>query len=232
MRFGPTLFRLAAACGALSALTTLGVHLLPALYAGADTFEKQLMLRENPIYLGRLWIVMLHCLLVLVAMFGVGVRLLPRSPALASLGFLSFVLFSVTELLRTSLMLFAFNRAWRGGYAAAADEPTRALFRASITGFVGWNDALFFLFALAFFMGTLLYGLALRRGAGLEKTVGIVLLVWAFFSLTTLVEEASGFAPLAPYLGWVGPGYQPLARLLTAAWLWRTAREPVTLAGA
>ena len=72
----------------------------------------------------------------------------------------------------------------------------------------------------------------MRRGAGLEKTVGSVLLVWAFFSLDPVVAEATGFAPLEPYLGWVGPGYQPLARLLTAAWLWRTAREPVTLAGA
>jgi hypothetical protein len=227
VRFGPTLFRAAAVCGALSALTTLGVHLLPSLYAGADTFEKQLLLRENPIYLGRLWIVVLHCLLVVVAMFGVGVRLLPRAPALAVLGFLSFVVFGLTELLRTSLGIFALNRAWRGGYAAATDDTTRAYFRAQIAGFGGWNDGLFLLFALAFFLGTLLYGLALRRGQGLEKTVGIVLLVWSIFGGHAVLEEASGFGPLAPYLGWVGPGFQPLARLLTAVWLWRTAGEPV-----
>ncbi len=151
------------------------------------------------------------------------------SPAI--LGFLAFVLFSVTELLRTCLMLFAFNRAWRGGYAAAADESTRDQFRGSLAGFVGWNDALFFLFTLAFFLGTLLYGLALRHGVGLERAVGVVLLVWAFFSLATLVEEATGFGPLAGYLGWVGAGYQPIARLLTAVWLWRSSGEPVVLGG-
>jgi hypothetical protein len=61
--------------------------------------------------------------------------------------------------------------------------------------------------------------------------VGIVLLVWAFLSLTTLVEEATGLAPLARYLGWVGPGYQPLAWLLTVVWLSRMFGEPVVFAG-
>jgi hypothetical protein len=82
--------------------------------------------------------------------------------------------------------------------------------------------------ALAFFLGTLLYGLALRPGQGLEKTVGIVLLAWSVFRGDAVLEEASGFGPLAPYLGWVGPGFQPLARLLTGVWLRRTAGgEPV-----
>lgn len=67
-------FKFASVCAPATALTTLAIHHLPELWADADTFEEQLQLRHNSIYLARLWVVILHCLLVVVSMFAVGVH--------------------------------------------------------------------------------------------------------------------------------------------------------------
>ncbi len=215
-------------CGFLTVLTTLCVHLLPRLWAPAETFEAQVELRSNPVYLARLWIVLAHCALVAVSMLGVGLRRLRESPGLVLPGLLAYLLFAGTEMLRTSLVLFAVNGTWRAGHAAAADEAARQAFRDQIAGFAGVNQALFMLFFLAFAAGNLLYGLALRRGRGLERVVGWTLLTWAALAIPTLADEVSGAARFAPHLGWVGPVFQPAARTLIAVWLWRDS-DPVSL---
>ncbi|MCI0417282.1 hypothetical protein L0222_31325, partial [bacterium] len=50
-----------AVCAFFSALTTLGVHLLPLLHP-APTFEEQLLLANNSVYIFRLWVVLIHIL--------------------------------------------------------------------------------------------------------------------------------------------------------------------------
>jgi hypothetical protein len=228
MIFGRAFFRGAAWCALLTVFTTLGVHLLPPLWAGADTFEKQVDLRRDPVYIGRLWMVLAHCALVAGSMLGVGVRRLRESPGLVIPGFFAYLLFAGAEMLRTSLVLFAVNGAWRAGYASAGDAAARQFFRGQILGFTGVNQALFMLFFLAFLVGNLLYGLALARGRGLERVVGWTLLAWAALAVPTLVEEAGAGGRVGPDLWWVGPIFQPLARMLMAVWLWRSA-EPVSL---
>jgi hypothetical protein len=228
MTFQRSFFRAGAVCALLTAVTTLGVHLLPPLWAHADTFEEQVALRDDPIYIGRLWMVLLHCALVAFSMLAAGVRRLRESPGLVLPGFLCYLLFSATEMLRTSLVLFAVNGAWRSGYAAAADDAARDLYRSQIAGFAGVGQALFMLFFLAFLLGNLLYGLALRRRPGLARAVGLTFLAWAALAVPTLVDETAGADRFGPYLGWVGPVFQPAARALVAVWLWRDS-EPVSL---
>jgi hypothetical protein len=172
MKLSPKFLRVAAACALLSALTTLAVHVLPELWADVNTFEKQLQLRNNSYYFARLWLVILHCILVVVSMYAIALLRFRATPALAGLGFLSFIVFGFTEMLRTSLGIFVLNRTWRAGYVAATDDGERSWLRAAIETYSGVNDSLFFLFYLAFLLGILCYGLSLATAKGLDRQVG------------------------------------------------------------
>ena len=227
MGTSPGFFKFAGVCALLTALTTLAIHFLPELWADADTFEEQLGLRHNPVYMARLWIVIVHCLLVVVSMYAVGVRRLRDTPALVSLGFLGFVVFAFTELLRTSLAIFALNRTWRAGYeSSATDEAGRAALRVVIRAYAGVNEALFFLFFTAFFLGILCYGFSLARARGLGQHVGALFLLWAALSIPALVDTVTGIEATSKHFEWVGPYFQPVARALIGAWLWKTSGTP------
>src|SRR6266404_3549897 len=206
-RASPAFVRVASICALLTALTTLAVHWLPELWKDATSFEAQLQLRHNPIYFGRLWIVLLHC--VLVAMFGFG----------------SYVMFAVVEMLRTSLSIFAVNRAWRSGYELTSDEGRRTAFRGALESFSGVDDALFFLFFLAFTIGLFCYGFALLRTEGIDRRVALLFLIWGFLSLPGLIGTILGNESLAGPFGWVGPYFQPPARLLIGIWLWSVSNR-------
>ena len=164
--------RFASICAFATALTTVAIHLLPRLWADSNTFELQVELRNNPIYITRLWIVLAHCWLVIISMWATGALLFRNKPHLAAIGFTGFLLFAFTETLRTSLVLFALNRSWRQAYAVAQSENMREFFRNTITAFLGVNDALFFIFFAAFNIGLLCYGLALIKSTGWERRLG------------------------------------------------------------
>ena len=221
MRFSRQFFWFAAACSFGSALTTLAVHVLPVLWADATTFEQQVELRLNPIYMAQRWTVLVHCLLVVVSMFGVGVALIGRSTALATLGFLSFFTFGITEIFRTSLSIFAVNRIWRGGYGTAEDDRTRQMIRDVFTSYAGINDALFFVFYTAFVIGLICYGFALVPTPGFDRLLGGLFLLWALVNLPVFIDTVAGGQALGRYFEWVGPYYQPLARICIGLWLWR-----------
>jgi hypothetical protein len=224
--------RFAALCAFATALTTLAIHLLPPLWASADTFEEQLALRHNRVYLGRLWVVIVHCILVVVSMYGLGILRARRNTNLMALGFLGFVVFAVAELLRTSLAIFALNRHWREEYVSTTDEARKDALRAAIEAFPGLGSALFFLFAIAFQLGLLCYGLALIRGQGMDRLLGGVFLLWVFLSLPGMFDTVAGSQGISRYFEWVGPYFQPLARALTGVWLWREAGSaPVNATG-
>ena len=218
--FGPQFFRASAACAFITAITTLFIHLLPGLWSGLMSFDERVLLYQWPSYQAYHVIVLGHCLLVVASTFAIAAANLRRAPALMSLGFLGYLMFSACELLRTSMSMIAVNRYWRPQYVAATDPAVRQALRENIEAFTAVGSALFFLFIIGFFLGNLLYGLAFVRGEGLDRFVGGVLLVWCVLSLPGIIETASSLH-LTASLGWVGPVYQPLARLLLAIWLWR-----------
>ena len=139
MNLTPRFFRFGAVCAVLTALTTLVVHIVPNLWADATTFEQQVELRLDPIYLAQRWTILLHCALVIISMFVLGAAKLRSAPALVSFGFLGYLCFGFTEIVRISISIFAVNRTWRAGYAAAADDATREHFRSLITAYGGIN---------------------------------------------------------------------------------------------
>ena len=214
------MLKFAATCALATVATTLAVHVLPWLWADVDTFEEQLALPYNTIYMARLWVVLLHCGLVVISMFGIAALKFRDAPALIGLGFLSFVVFAFSEMLRTSLVLFALNRKWRIDYSEAKDESTRASLRATIDAFGGVNDALFFIFYLAFLLGILCYGLAFVGSRGFDGKVGWLFLLWTALSVPALIDTITRRETLSPFFEWVGPFFLPAARAIVGIWLW------------
>jgi hypothetical protein len=213
-------FRFAAIAAFLSGLTTFAVHLLPRFYEGPNEFERLVGLHAEPIYIARLWIVIFHILLVVVSMLGVALRKLNDSPGPIILGFLGYLLFAAAELFRTAMALGALNRTWRASYVAATDETVRSSLRTMIEGWQGTNEGFFFLLILGFLIGNLFFGLVLVRGAGLEKIIGIALLVWTALGLNTMIGFTEFSSLELPE--WISWTFQPAVRFLIAWWLWQT----------
>jgi len=177
---------------------------MPHLWADTGTFERQLDLRNRGLYLTRLWIVLIHCLLVVVSMYAVCLLSVRAKPGWAGLGFLAFFVFALTEIFRTSLALFALNRSWRTRYAANPDPETRGSIRAMIEAFVGINDALFFIFIVAFFLGLLCYGVALAADKTSDRAMGFLFLTWAVLTLPAIIDAVRA-AKIAKDRGIGGP---------------------------
>jgi hypothetical protein len=218
--------RFAAVCALLTAVTTVCIHLLPGLWAGVTTFEQRVALRDDPIYMGRFWIVIVHCVLVVISMCAVGLCTVGRSPMLSGFGFLGFLVFAGAELTRTSLAIFALNRTWRAQYAAEQNEAVLQMLRTVMTAFDGVNATFFFVFSFGFTAGLWCYAAALLAGERRQRRLGAVLTAWGVFSSATLVETALGTAMLSGYLAWVGPGFQPAARAYIGLWLWSAGKRP------
>jgi hypothetical protein len=217
--------RVASVCAFLTVLTTIGVHWLPRLWETAMTFDAQVQLRHNAIYIGQRWMVFAHCALVVISMAPVALLLTGTARLVAMFGFGSYIIFAFIEMLRTSLSIFAVNRAWRSGYEQASDDTARATFRSAIESFSGVNDALFFLFFAAFTVGLFCYGFALLHMHRFDRQIAFLFLLWALLNLPALIAFATGKDSISAPFEWVGPYFQPVARLLIATWLWNVSNR-------
>ena len=156
---------------------------MPNLWSDAMSFEQQVELRLNSLYLINRWVVLLHCALVVVSMFALGLPAIRQAPVAVIFGFFAFACFGFTEMLRTAISIFAINRNWRTLYASAVDPATRERFRAFIESYSGINDALFFIFYTAFTLGLICYGIAFLRTNASMSQLGILFTVWALLNL-------------------------------------------------
>ena len=222
-RVSPAFIKVASICTIVTALTTIAVHWLPDLWSNATTFESRVQLRHNAIYMGRLWIVLIHCVLVVISMAAIPCLLKGTAWLIAMFGFGSYVMFASVEILRTSLSIFAVNRAWRGGYDTSSDDMRRQTFRDALETFGGVNDTLFFLFFAAFTVGLFSYGFALILKSGIDQGVGLLFLLWGILSLPILVGAIAGNEALGMGFDWVGRYFQPAARFSLGLWLWNVS---------
>ena len=219
-RVSPSFIKLASICAILTAFTTIAVHWLPDLWSNAVTFESRVQLRHNAVYLGQLWIVLIHCVLVVISMAAIPCLLNGVARLIALFGFGCYVMFAFVEVLRTSLSIFAVNRAWRAGYETNNDDMRRQTFRDALDTFGGVNDTLFFLFLAAFTVGVFSYGFALLLRSGIDQGVGLLFLLWGVLNLPDLVGAIAGNEALGKGFDWVGRYFQPAARFLIGLWLW------------
>jgi hypothetical protein len=219
-RVSPAFMKVASICAILTALTTIAVHWLPDLWSNASTFDLRAQLRHNALYMDRLWIVLIHCALVVISMAAIPCLLKGAARLIAIFGLGSYVMFAFVEILRTSLSIFALNRAWRAGYEASGDDIQKRAFRAALDAFGGVNDSLFFLFFTAFTVGLFCYGFALLSKTGIDQSIGFLFLVWGVLNLPGLVGTIVENEALGAPFDWVGRYFQPAARFLIGAWLW------------
>jgi hypothetical protein len=222
-RVSPVFVKVASVCAILTALTTVAVHWLPDLWSNATTFESQVQLRHSTIYMGRLWIVLVHCVLVVISMAAIPCLLSGGARLVALFGLGSYAMFAFVEMLRTSLAIFAVNRAWRAGYETSNGDVRRETFRDALDTFAGVNETLFFLFLAAFTVGLFCYGSALLLRSGIDQAVGFLFLLWGVLNLPDLVSAIAENEALDKGFDWVGRYFQPAARLLIGAWLWRVS---------
>jgi hypothetical protein len=222
-RVSPAFIRVASICAIATALTTIAVHWLPDLWNNATTFESRVQLRHNAIYTGRLWIVLIHCGLVVISMVAIPCLLNGTARLIAMFGFGSYVIFAFVEILRTSLSIFAVNRAWRAGYENSGDDMRKQAFRDALDTFAGVNEALFFLFFAAFTVGLFGYGFALVLKSGIDQGIGLLFLLWGVLSLPGLIAAIAGNEALSAGFDWVGRYFQPAARFSLGLWLWNVA---------
>jgi hypothetical protein len=163
---------------------------------------------------------------VLAGALAVAVRATSRSSGAAVFGFVCFMLWAFLEAAQQGLTLVAFDRLWRPAFLAG-DAVQREAIATQVATYDALWDSLFFVLVIGIALGSLLYGLILVRGAGLERVVGVLYLViaaWSFYG--TAVDWG---APRLPALldDWLYPVVQPVARALIGVWLWPSL--PVTL---
>ena len=204
----------------LSAITTFFLWLLPRFYSVGPDFQAQTLLYQNPFYMGRLWVNFIHIFFAIAAYAGAAYVLKRHSPALASFGFLSFLLWGFVELLGVSILLIAVNYNWRANYAAA-DPDTQAMLESHIHGFSGIWDAMFFLLLIAFLIGTIFFGMAAVRQRGMERMIGCLFLLAAPLTIIITLDRYAGMS-LSNWIAWSYPILQPASRFLLGLWLWHS----------
>lgn len=218
----PEFLRLAAACWALSSITTLGLIFLPygfAPIAAGDT-ARQLL---DPIYMTRVWVALLHPLIVLVGAMGVFAARAGVAPGSAFCGLMFFLLWAGTEAVQQSLTLVTLNWTWRAGYLETTDAAARGVLGQYLQAFEAVSDGLFFLILIAFVIANVAFAVAAWGGESLQRTVAVG------FVLAAALGVISGLTSFGPgvfpdtLMAVLYPLFQPAARLLTGVWLWRYA---------
>lgn len=213
--------RFAACCAAALALTTFLIWLLPQLLPEANAFEDRLALAKDPTNLARLWITMLHMLLGFAAMLGAYLLLRVHSQGFAAFGLAMFFTWMLVELLAASAGLFTVNLAWRASFAQA-DAEQQAVLRTLLAGWPGVFDALYFVLAVAYLIGTTIFGALALRGERRAAIAGVFMLLGAAASLAFLVTGYGGPAWPGMLAGQVYPVMMPTGRLAIAWWLWKS----------
>jgi hypothetical protein len=216
--------RFAAICTGLSAITTFLLWWLPRQVPPPQDFAQAVALHANPYHLARLWVNFVHIFLALAGYAAAAALWMRRMPGLAVAGFLCFFGWGLTELLGVSANLFAVNGTWRAQYAAA-DPALQQILRTQITGFAAVWHAMFFLLLVFFLLGTLSLGLAAWRGRGLERAVGVLLLLAVPLTLVIMLGGYTNISTFSAFVGWVYPVLQPISRATLAVWLWQQARS-------
>lgn len=214
--------RFAAICCFLSVITTLGIHLF---FPDAPTgFEERARLHNNTMYLLNRWWIIIHCLLALIAMWGVFLVQYKKSPGFSGLGFLFFGVFAITEIARQLLVLFYLNPL-RVKYLAETNEAVKTILKLEIENFSLLGTSMFGLFVLAFGLGNLCYGLSLFKEKGFSKVLSWLLILWSFGSFTALGNEFWNSNGINIFIGHYNAFYQPIMRGLLAWWLLKSIKN-------
>jgi hypothetical protein len=218
----PNFLRFTAICGFITVLSTLGIHLFFS-DPPAD-FEARAKLFQDSGYLFNRWWIIVHCLLVLVAMWGFFLLQCKKSLGFAGLGLLFFGVFAVVEIARQMFVLFYLN-GLRARYLAEADAAVKSLLQHDLNTFSLFSGSFFGLFILAFGLGNLCYGLSLWRENGFSKTLSWLMIFWSLGNFMALANDFIHSGTIAQFIEKYNFLYQPFMRGLLAWWVWEGAKK-------
>jgi hypothetical protein len=218
MKTTSSFLRFAAICAFISAITTLGIHLLFPEFS--SDFNERLQLYHNGIYILNRWWIITHCLLIIISMWGFYLAQSHKSPGFTGLGFTFFVVFAVAEIMRQLLVLFYLN-GLRIKYLATDNVTIREILRLDIENFSLIGNSLFGLFILSFAIGNLCFGLSLWKESGFSKLLAWLFVLWSLGNITTLQLEFIPNTTLNEVIGIYSYIYQPLMRGVIGVWLWK-----------
>ena len=224
-RFPPAFYRTAAVCSWLSAITTCLLIFLPEWYAPADSFEARMARVQDPAYVLRSWVYLVHPFLVVTAALGVALRLRRVAAAWVLPGLLAFLLWGGTEAAQQALTKAAFD-VWRLAYLAG-DPAVRATMELRTALYDDLWDAMYVLLLLGFMIANALYARATFKIPGFTRLLSVFYLLAALLTLTLLLPEFGGLGLPEPLNSWAYPAIQPLGRALIGLWLWRSVRPPL-----
>ncbi len=224
MKLAPSFYRSVAVCSILSAITTLGLIFLPEFYQPAEGFEGRMRRVDDPAYVLRSWVYLIHPFITFAAGLGVALRIRALRPVATIIGVAGFALWACNEAVQQTMTLFAFDK-WRAAYFAA-DEATRAIIRTNVAVYDGLWDAFYFLLLIGFSIGNLALGIGLMRaGRGVTRIVGFFFLAAVAITLPIITGELQWGTLPEPFASWSYPAIQPLGRTLIGLWLWSAAQE-------
>lgn len=214
-----TFLRLTAIAAFISALTTIGVHFIDFPVEG---FEERLLLARDTLYIQHKWMIIVHCLMVIISMCGVATLVWHLNKGLAALGMLFFSVFGIAEITRMFSVL-AYLNPMREKFLAASDETVRQILQLQIESFSQGTLILFLVFILGFALGNLFYGLALVRARASDKWMGFAFLLLAITTFLSLANSFWEIRSIGQMVEYSGKFFTPLVRLFIGLWLWRKA---------
>jgi hypothetical protein len=218
---GPWFLRVTAVCWMVSGLTTLGLIFLPYFYAPLDGDPARRLL--DPVYMTRVWVALLHPLIVLVGALGVAAVRIGAAPGWAVGGFVFFLLWAGVEAVQQGLTLVTLNWTWRAEYLQAVDPAARDRLGAWIATFDGVSDGLFFVLLIAFVVADLFFAIAVWGGPPIQRLVATgFVLASGLGVISALTSFGPGGLPDA-VMAVLYPLIQPPARALTGIWIWQQA---------
>jgi hypothetical protein len=221
-RFPPAFYRTAAIASLVSAVTTLLLIFLPDFYSASTGFEGRMRRVDEPAYVLRSWVYLIHPMLALAAAFAVALRL-RRHAALLLPGAVGFALWAATEMAQQAMTLFMFDR-WRRAWLTG-DDAVRAGMEVRTVIYDGLWDSSYVLLLIGFLIGCAFYAAAMLRLEGLSRLVGAFYAAAALLTACLLIAEFGGPPLPSPLDRWLYPAIQPLGRLLIGLWLWKNADE-------
>ncbi len=211
-----------AVCAFLVVITTIGIH-SDIFVIDTDFYEDKVAMYKSFWYNMEKWWIIVHCMLVLITMWGIRQLKHHRSTLWFGLGFFFYAVFSFTEIARQFLGLFyANNLKIKLELEQVAEAQAHLL--AQIDGYSYISYALFGLFIFAFSIGNLFYGIGFLRETEWDKILGLLLLVWGIIGLLTLGNEFWNISWLNRVIEFSSELYQPLVRLAIGWWFVRQIR--------
>lgn len=214
--------KLASVAAFTLAITTLGVHFITF---PSETFEERILLYKNPLYHFRNGLLVFHCVLAIISLYGfVVVRRLTHAAA-TNVGMIFFSFFAFTEIFR---MMY---NAWYGNgirqkYAEAADEVMKEAFRHDLELWGLSSNSLFLVFILCFALGNLFYGLALFKDVDLfTRILGYGFLLWSLLTFLALGNDFWENEIIGIVVSVNNKFFQPTIRFAVGFWLWREAKK-------